>query len=218
MRTPAAACLVLALGGCGDDTPAGEGAGTAGASGGGTGGAGGVGGPGGAGGAAAAAGSAPCLPAAEPFGTDPAAGHSFPDVQLTACDGKKQSFDAIRCEARLTLLSIGAGWCAPCKEETPDLQVVHDTLSADGVQVVQVMFEDAGASPATTLFCQSWVDSYELTIPVFVDPAGNTLDWFDEAVVPLNLAVDRDGKVLWALSGTIPPDLLGTLQGLLADL
>ena len=217
MKTLAVACvaLPLATAGCGssDSQPAGGGG-----SGGSGGGQAGAGANSGAGGVSGAAGAAPCLLAAEPFGIDPAHSDSFPDVQLTSCDGTKQKLDALRCQNKLTLLSIGAGWCAPCKEETPDLQVVNDALAKDGFGVVQVLFEDADANPASTLFCKTWVDAYSLTIPVFIDPAGNALKPAGTAAIPVNVALDHDGKVLWAKNGTVPADLLGTMKGLLAGL
>ena len=208
-RLTAFAWVALALAGCGgDDAAPGDASGTAGTQAG-TGGQAGT-------SAGGTAGVPPCLPAPEPFGIDPDLGHSFPDVQLTSCDGKKQSLEEIRCAHALTLLSIGAGWCAPCKEETPDLQVVSDALADQGLGVVQVMFEDTQANPASTLFCKTWVETYSLAIPVFIDPAGNVLEPVGGVAIPVNVVLDHDGRVVWAINGVVPPDLLGTLQELLS--
>ena len=182
-----------------------------------------AGGSGGGVGGSGGGGVAQCLPAAEPFGADPAAGESFPDLEVARCDGSRLTLDEFRCAGEVTLFSIGAGWCEPCIEETPLLQEVQDALEADGVQVVQILFQDALSMPATTLFCENWVadagnnwpSGFELRLPVTIDPAGNTLGFFDVAVTPLNLLVDRDGKVLWAETGQIPADLESTIRGFL---
>jgi thiol-disulfide isomerase/thioredoxin len=161
----------------------------------------------GAGGTAAA-----CEASVEPFGTED--GESFPDLELTACDGSKVSLDAVRCEHSITLVSVGAGWCEPCKEEAPELQAAAEALGDQGVGVVQVMFQDAGGLPATTLFCDNWTTQFGLTIPVFIDPVGNTLEFFEQAQTPLNFVIDRDGKVLWAMTGK-PDDIQAVLTSLL---
>ncbi len=185
--------LALASAGCGsDDDPSG-----------GTGGAGGAGGSGGA--------TGMCNAAVAPFGTDPAASHSFPDIEITDCNGKRQTLDELRCSAKVTLVSIGAGWCQPCKDETPLLQELKNKMGPQGVEVVQIMFEDAQGNPATTLFCETWRDTYTLTLPLYVDPAANTLAYFNSVKAPLNLLLDRDGKVLWSEIGVIPKDLEGTV-------
>jgi len=161
-------------------------------------------------------GGAPACPSVvEPFGADPTQGESFPDLELTACDGTKATLDVHRCSGKITLYSIGAGWCEPCKAETPLLQATRDKLKPEGVEIVQILFQDAKANPATTLFCQIWSDTYGLTMPLYIDPTASTLDYFDQVVAPLNLIVDRNGKVLWSVTGVIPQDLEQTLVGFL---
>lgn len=208
----------LALSGCGEDAAQGSPSGAASSASSGAGGSGGDGAGGSGGGAGTGTGGSdlgPCLPASEPFGTDPTAGESFGDVKLTSCDGASHYLDEIRCQNVITLISIGAGWCGPCKEETPTLEAASKTLAGQGIGIIQVLFEDGQSNPATTLFCESWTSEFALTLPVYVDPPGNTLTYFDAPAAPLNVVVDHDGKVLWAASGQFPDDLVGLLQSLL---
>jgi len=191
------ACVLVLTGCSGNDSPPAGGSGGS--------------GPGGS----SAGGAAGCQAAQAPFGADPAAGQSFPDLQVTRCDGTRLHLDELRCQHQLTLISIGAGWCQPCIAETPDLEAAKKELEADEIGVIQILFEDAQGQPATTLFCENWVNTFGLTLPVLIDPPGNTLDYFDQAVTPLNLIVDRRGKVLWSITGVIPKDLVGTARGLL---
>lgn len=152
--------------------------------------------------------SAPaCDPAVEPHGVDPTMGHSFPDVRLTDCDGNMVTFDALRCQNAVTLLSIGAGWCQPCQAETPELETAAVSLADEGGGIVQVMFQDAAANGATTLFCRTWVEQFSLTFPVFVDPVGEALEPFGvsdlQTAMPLNVIVDRTGKALFVQQGKL---------------
>jgi cytochrome c biogenesis protein CcmG, thiol:disulfide interchange protein DsbE len=158
--------------------------------------------------------SAQCAVAEPPFGADAAAGERFPDVALTACGGRRITLAEERCQRALTVVSIGAGWCQPCIEETPALQAAHDELADEEMGVVQVLFENAQGAPATTQFCQTWVDSFALSMPVYIDPPGNSIALFDKKVAPFNLLIDRDGRVLWSEVGVIPDDIVGLARSL----
>lgn len=155
-----------------------------------------------------------CPAASEPLGIDPALGHAFPDVALTDCEGNRGTLREVRCRHDLTIVSIGAGWCAPCLAETPDLQAAHEALRDEGVGVVQIVYQDAQAAPATTDYCKKWVQTFGLTFPVFVDPPGNTLAHFDLAATPLNLMLDAQGRVLWSEHGKVPGDLVDLARAL----
>ena len=120
------------------------------------------------------AGGEACKPASKPLGTDPSGGESFPDLELRSCDGSTVGLGDLRCQSAVTLLSIGAGWCEPCKAEASLLQDAAVKLADEDVSIVQVLFQDAASLPATTLFCQAWVDTYELSIPVLIDPVGTS--------------------------------------------
>ena len=159
---------------------------------------------GGSGGGGGSGGSpASCEDAAEPLGTDPAAGQSFPDLAFNDCQGVEQSIKDMRCQSEILLLSVGAGWCMPCREETPDFQVAFEAHQAEGLGIVQVMFQDNASNPATTLFCENWEEEFSTTFPVLIDPVNITMGYFEQSEAPLNLVMDRDGKVLWSDVGKI---------------
>jgi peroxiredoxin len=150
-----------------------------------------------------------CSAAAEPFGADAAAGESVPDVKLYDCAGARIGLEELRCEQSLTWVSVGAGWCQPCTEEALDLEAAQAAYGDRGVRFVQVLFEDAASQPATTQFCGEWVESFGLTIDVLIDPALELVDLFDRTQTPLNLLIDRDGKVVWSQLGK--PDDIGAV-------
>ncbi len=158
-----------------------------------------------------------CFPPSPPFGADPDFDVALPDLEVTRCDGSRTNLGEFRCQADATLFSIGAGWCAPCITETSTLQEVFDETRGERIAVVQILFDGAdqsgaAASTATTLFCQNWVadvaDNWPtidtLSLPVVIEPLKKSLDFFESAVAPLNVIVDRNGKVRWARSAAIP--------------
>jgi len=153
-----------------------------------------------------------CDAAAEPFGTDP--GDSFADVELTACDGSKQSLQTLRCDNQITFIAVGASWCEPCKQEAPHLQDAFESFAAQDLDIgiTQVLVQ--GSSPslgATTTDCQAWTETFTLSFPVFVDPIGNTMDNFEDAAeFPLSAIIARDGEVLWWATEA-PADIEATI-------
>lgn len=165
----------------------------------------------------AAADAASCRSASPPFGAQPAAGDSFPDIEIASCAGDRTTLGTVRCAAAVTLVSIAAGWCGPCRKETTSLQAIRDEFAPQGVAVVQILYQDDKANPATSLFCQQWTQQYGLALPVYIDPPGNAVASFgNSAAFPLNLIVDRDGHVLWSAQGSVP-DLRAVLKSFLPD-
>ena len=152
-----------------------------------------------------------CRQAQAPYGIEPSQ-DSLPDIELLDCAGSKVNLRPLRCETTLTLVNVGAGWCAPCREETPELAAADVALP--DVSVIQTLFEDAAGNPATTLFCEGWREEFDLDFPVLIDPAATLTGYFDVAETPLNVVIDRNGAVVWSETGK-PSDIQEVLIDLL---
>ena len=74
---------------------------------------------------------------------------------------------------RAVLVSLGAGWCAPCIDETEQLMAdVYTPMHGEGVEVVQILFQDEQGLAPTKSFCAQWRDeAFEepLAFPVTLD-------------------------------------------------
>ena len=152
-----------------------------------------------------------CRSAKEPFGIDRDFGQSLPDISLVDCDGAVVTLDELRCTQDITLISIGAGWCEPCEQETVFMEELYQRYRSRGLGVVQLMYADReGFVPGVT-FCRAWRDTFSLSYPVYVDPQSNTLQFFTIGVTPLNILVDKYGKVLWSGFGVLPEDIEGEI-------
>ena len=108
-----------------------------------------------------------------PFGTRVGAllaDHTFADSEGNdfSLSGLHQDGDA-----RVILLSTGAGWCTACIEEQPQLEQWAQTYGEDGLRVVMTVFEDSIATPATVEYARLWKEEHGLTFPVLVDAAGH---------------------------------------------
>jgi peroxiredoxin len=150
---------------------------------------------------------------AGPYGTE--VGDRFADFTLERCDGTKLKFSTVLANSELVWFNVGAGWCQPCIEETPALEESFAKECGRGLRVVQVLFEDARADPATKLFCEQWQSEFDLTFPVLVDPLFITSEYFESVSTPLNMLIDSSGTIVFRETGTIPTDIDQRIDALL---
>ena len=151
---------------------------------------------------------------AGPYGTD--VGAVVEDFELADCSDQTVRFGDVLAGAELVLLNVGAGWCQPCVEETRTLEAeVFGPFRGRGLAVVQVLFEDALARPATGFFCREWSENFGLTFPVLRDPLFLTGRFFDDAQAqtPLNLLVTPDGRIVARdVGGAAPGELVRLVE------
>lgn len=143
-----------------------------------------------------------------PYGI--AVGDRLESLTLDDCDGRPISFQNILNGSQLMLLNVAAGWCGPCIEETQGLEEeIFQAFCGRGLHVVQVVFEDGLARPATSLFCGQWRDRYGLTFPVLRDPIFRTEALFENRLVqtPLNLLIDSEGIIIYRSMGEVDENL-----------
>ena len=122
------------------------------------------------------------------------------------------------------LLTIGAGWCEPCVEETSELMTeVYEPLHAEGLEIVQVMIEDGQAMPPTSSFCQAWRDEAfdpPLAFPILLDQTFVWAEpWLDDPLtgLPISLLVDANANIRWKVEGQNPPDTRAQAQAVMAE-
>lgn len=125
---------------------------------------------------------------------------------------------------RAILLSIGAGWCEPCIEETEDLMPdVYEPLHEQGLEIVQVLFQDDAAQPPTKSFCRRWRDE-DFSDPLrFFVVLDQTFGWADEFLIdpqastPVTMLVDANGNIRYKVVGEKPKNLADEARLVLAN-
>lgn len=118
-------------------------------------------------------------------------------------------FDLADALGDVIVLNVWGSWCPPCRKEAPDLQAVHEELSARGVRFVGINTRD------TELNAQAFHDEFGVTYPSVFDPAGERLlafrDTLPPAAIPSTLVVDREGRLAARVLGAITEDSLREL-------
>ena len=128
-------------------------------------------------------------------GTD--VGAMMPEYSAMWLDGSK--FELASKRDKVLLVNVWATWCAPCREEIPELQALHNKLNAKGFEVIGVSVDDSSAE-----IVKQFVAEQKMTFPIAIDPEGKIASILDTGVLPTTVLLDRTGKILWKHYGPIP--------------
>jgi cytochrome c biogenesis protein CcmG, thiol:disulfide interchange protein DsbE len=79
-----------------------------------------------------------------------AAGDTVPEFGAPLLDGDSLHLASLR--GQPVLLNIWATWCAPCREEMPALQALHEEYGPRGLRIIGVSVDSRGAEPAIRRF------------------------------------------------------------------
>jgi hypothetical protein len=125
-------------------------------------------------------------------------GKNLEPFTLPQCDGTPYSFlNADFCASTFTVISVAAGWCAPCQAESA---VMTDRLTNAykdrGVRVIQILLQDPQYREPDQAFCEQWVAEYGLTNVELMDKDGQIAPLFPSGSLPSTLIVDSKGRIV----------------------
>lgn len=127
----------------------------------------------------------------------------FPAPELTLTDSQGVSRSLADYRGQVVLVNLWATWCPPCKEEMPTLQGFYDAHKADGFVIIAI---NDGDPTADVL---KFVEDYELTFPVWLDPTYiATEKAFNTLNLPTSFVIDREGTIQLTWVGGISAPML----------
>lgn len=121
--------------------------------------------------------------------------------RTTACDTRApyDFYGAEYCNARATLIIVGAGWCGACQEEAPQVeQQITRPYASRGLRVVTMLTENSDRSPATVDFALRWQSRFGLTSRMVVDPGETIMRSVRLNAFPFVVLVDKRGRIRMA--------------------
>ncbi|WP_395398921.1 TlpA family protein disulfide reductase [Arthrobacter sp. UC242_113] len=111
---------------------------------------------------------------------------------------------------KVTVLNFWFAGCAPCRVEAPSLEALHQEFKTKGVQFFGVNLRDEKAT------ADAFDKTFGLTYPSFYDKDGSVLlavsGLVPPGAVPTTLVVDKQGRVASRVLGEIEK---GTLKALI---
>lgn len=125
--------------------------------------------------------------AASQANANPAPGQPAPDFALRALDGPTLRLRELR--GQVVLLNFWATWCAPCREEMPQLTRLHTKYRAAGLTVVGVNVDDDSRNTADV------ARKLGVNFPVLLDSEKQVSKLYALASMPSTVLIDRDGQV-----------------------
>jgi cytochrome c biogenesis protein CcmG, thiol:disulfide interchange protein DsbE len=117
------------------------------------------------------------------------AGEPAPAFAAPVLDGDTLRLAELRGQA--VLLNIWATWCPPCRDEMPELQVLHDRYARRGLRVLGVSVDARGAEAAVREF----VRDHGITFTILHDPAESVARQFRTTGVPETFLIGPDGRL-----------------------
>lgn len=116
-------------------------------------------------------------------------GDPAPELVLEDLAGRTVRLSDYR--GRPVLINFWASWCAPCREEMPELQKVFAAQGDDGLMILAVntTFQDRIAD------VERMRDDLGLTFPILLDRDGKAVAAYRASAWPTSIFVDRQGRI-----------------------
>jgi peroxiredoxin len=121
------------------------------------------------------------------------AGDTAPDFSLNDQQGKLVTLDGMK--GKIVFLSFWATWCPPCREELPDLEVLHRKYAANGFTVLGVSVDRSESA------LLRFLHEHPVSFPVMMDKKGDVAEAYRFSGLPTSFLVGRDGIVKYIHKG-----------------
>jgi cytochrome c biogenesis protein CcmG, thiol:disulfide interchange protein DsbE len=123
-------------------------------------------------------------------------------IVLRTLDGGR--FDLAEHRGDVVLVNFWRTDCAPCKEETPDLQAAYRALSDEGLVIVGVNLYDGEVDLGRgEREVARFVNSYGVQYPIALDEAGEVARAYRLYPIPVSYFIDRSGNVRYIRIGQL---------------
>jgi peroxiredoxin len=117
-------------------------------------------------------------------------GESAPDFALRSLDGPAMQLSTLR--GKPVLLNFWATFCTPCRVEMPWLAELDQQYRTQGVEIVGVSLDDAGAEQAVNKF----ISERGVRYPILLGDSSVADLYGGVRFMPESFFIDRNGKIV----------------------
>ncbi len=140
----------------------------------------------------------------------PMVGDPVPDFQIRAINGG--SMDLTSHQGEVVVINVYASWCAPCREEAPDIEQTWREYRDRGVQFFGIAYEDVASKT------QAFLEEFGVTYPYGLESNDRTARSLGVTGVPETFVVDQEGKLYHHFIGPVTrAELSSKLELLLGE-
>ena len=117
-----------------------------------------------------------------------------PKIETLDLQGK--AWNTTELAGKVVVLNFWATWCAPCKDELPTLQTLHDISDSQTV-VLTINVREPAARAAR------YMQSTGMTFPVISDAKGELAKRWGVTVYPTTILISPNGQARWRIVGDV---------------
>ena len=117
------------------------------------------------------------------------------DTPFLAEDGTETTLAAYA--GQVVVLNFWATWCAPCREEMPDLDALNAEFGGEDFAVVPIASGRNGLAGIRAFYAQEGIE----TLPILLDPQGQLSRRAGVLGLPVTVLMDRQGREIARLQG-----------------
>jgi peroxiredoxin len=126
----------------------------------------------------------------------PSTGSVAPDFTLKSNSGKNLKLSEFR--GQVVMINFWATWCAPCRQEMPLLNRIHEQYRKAGFTLLGVNIDDRPEA------AQAMARNLGVHFPILFDSEKRVSRLYDVNAMPSTLLIDRDGRVRYIHLGYRP--------------
>ncbi|MCA9887600.1 MAG: TlpA family protein disulfide reductase [Anaerolineae bacterium] len=141
--------------------------------------------------------------------TQPTSGPA-PQFNFTTFDGQEMSLADLR--GKVVVLNFWASWCAPCRDEAPELENAWLEYQAQGADVVFLGVAYADNGPRSL----EYIDEFDISYLNAPDLGTEISEMYHIQGVPETFIIDKDGNIArFLFAGVTEAQLSQIIDGLL---
>lgn len=125
-----------------------------------------------------------------------AIGDQAPNFELTDLNGKKVQLKDFR--GKTVMINFWASWCDPCKEEVPYINQAYESVKDKNIVILGVNYAESHFA------VQNFVEQYHMKFPVLLDENKDVVNAYGVGPIPTTFFIDKNGKVIDKVVGTMP--------------
>lgn len=117
-------------------------------------------------------------------------------------------------EDHAVLVNVWATWCAPCREEIPELVTLYEERASDGLEIVGPAQQDE------LDLVLAAIDEFDMDYVVTFDEPGDAMDAYGIFGLPANFLYAPGGELVWNRNGPMSStdaDFLAALDEVLPE-
>ena len=115
-------------------------------------------------------------------------GKAAPDFTLMDRQGKSWTLSELK--GQVVFLNFWATWCAPCREEMPAMQEIHEKLPQDSFKMLAILNKDEPA------LADSFALKLGLTMPILDDQANTVGVQYGLTGLPETFIINKKGIIV----------------------